>query len=150
MYPVVTMASQGIAGNDSKHNKRDANSGGGPAMRNRRQVPVASRGGHGHSGQQHTGGSMSGSPKPTAPNPAGRGPTPQSFRPDRNNPNKGGGVQVDPRHRGMQRQFGKSGQQGVPSYPHASPKPGRGNLSGRAHRRIAGHFGSAPVTADTE
>src|SRR5882757_4752963 len=140
-YPVVTMHSQGIAGNDDKHNKRDANSGGGPAMRNRKRVPVASRGGHGHSGQQHTGGSMSGSPKPTASNPAGRGSVPNSFHPDRNNPNKGGGVQVDPRHRGMQRQFGTSGQQGaVADYPHSNPKPGAGNMSGRMAKRVAGHF----------
>ena len=160
MYPVVPVASQGIAGNDSRHNKRDANSGGGPAMRNRKRVPIAQRGGHGHSGHQHTAGSASGSPRATAGNPASRGGTPKSFHPDRNNPNQGGGVQTDPRHRGMQRQFGKSGQQGVPTYPHANPQPGKGNTGGRMHKRVAGHFtnktkgagggfGAPPVSLET-
>jgi len=63
-------------------------------------------------------------------------------------------------------QFGKSGQQGVPSYSHANPKPAAGNTSGRSYRLIAGRFkraamgarssqgstgkyGAAPVTANT-
>lgn len=153
MYPVVTASSQGIAGNDSKHNKRDPNKGGGPAFRNRKSISNAQRGGTGHQGQQRTSGSMSGTPKPTASNPAGRGSSPGSMRPDVRNPNRGGGVQTDPRHRGMTRQFGTPGQRGLPSAA-SNPKPGRGNVGGRMHKRIAGHFnnkskfGSMPVTED--
>lgn len=139
MYPVVTAGSQGIAGNDSRHNKRDLNKGGGPAFRNRKSITPAKRGGFGHSGHQHTGGSMSGTPKPTASNPAARGHTPHSFHPDTDNPNRGGGVQVRP-GREMGRQFGMSGQMGVPTIPHANPQPSAGNVSGRMHKRIAGNF----------
>lgn len=140
MYPVVTAGSQGLPGNDSKHNKTDLNRGGGPAFRNRKKVAPKSRGGFGHEGQRvHHRAAMPGG-RSTAPDPASRGSEPGSMRPDTRNPNSGGGVQTRP-GRDMQRQFGKFGKSDVPNdYAHARPQPGPGNTGGRMHRRVAGHF----------
>lgn len=139
MYPVVTAHSQRLEGNDSRHNKLDPNTGGGPTQRTRKMVPPAQRGGFGHQGQRvHVRAPMPGG-RPAAGDPASRGGTPHSFHPNVNNPNKGGAVQVRP-GRDMPRQFGKHGQVGVPSYPHAQPQPSAGNTGGRMHKRVAGHF----------
>lgn len=138
MYPTVTVGSQRLEGNDSRHNKVDPNSGGGPTQRTRKMVPPAQRGGFGHHGQRvHVRASMPGGRGGTG-NPASRGGTPHSFHPETRNPNKGGGVQT--KHMNVQRQFGHHGQVGVPQYPHSRPQPSAGNVAGRAHKRIAGHF----------
>lgn len=148
MYPVVTAHSQGLPGNDSKHNKTDLNRGGGPAFRNRKKVPPVHRGGFGQHGQKRyvkpsMGGGRSGTGNPAdrgSVRPVGR----QSFPSEVRNPNQGGAPQVRDnmdtvRGRGG---FGHSGQQGVPGV-RTNPKPGRGNLGGRMAKRVTGRFNQA-------
>lgn len=140
MQPTLVNTQLGLPGNDSKHNKIDLNRGGGPALRNRKSVPPAKRGGFGHQGQRvHLRAAMPGG-RPGAGNPAGRGSEPRSMRPDTRNPNTGGGVQQAgdrsaPRGGG----FGKPGQVGVPGV-RTNPQPSAGNTGGRMARRVAGHF----------
>lgn len=146
MYPVVTAGSQGLPGNDSRHNKPDPNRGGGPTTRTRKKVAPAQRGGFGQHGQQRfVKTKFTGGGRPGAGNPADRGRVPpvgrQSFPSETRNPNAGGGVQVrDPldtvRGRGG---FGNPGQVGVPGV-RTNPQPSAGNTGGRMAARVTGRF----------
>lgn len=130
-----------IAGNDNRHNLADDNAGGSPrGGKGTKSIPAAQRGGFGHQGRDivaqraSMGGGRSGSG-----NPASRGGSVGNFQPDRRVAGHGGspqGAQRMPNAHG----FGKSGQSGVPSYPHANPKPGPGNIAGRTAKLIAGRF----------
>lgn len=156
MYPVVTVGSQSIPGNDSRHNKVEStNKSGGPSVRTRRMIPPSKRGGSGHSGQRVVNRASMGRGRQASGNPADRAGRVGSDTPDTRNPNGGGGVQTRP-GREMPRQFGKDGKEGVVNdYRHARPKPGAGNTGGRMHKRIAGKFqqkskfGGGPVSLGT-
>jgi len=133
-----------VPGNDSHHNLPDPNRGGG--LRHvPKQIPQAQRGGFGQKGNGPARGTM-GRGRSSSGNPASRdGRNIGSMTPQTRIPGHGGSPQ-----RGnlqVQRQFGKSGQQGVPSYPHADPKPGAGNTSGASYRMIAGRFKRAAMGA---
>lgn len=160
--PTVIAGSQsGIPGNDSRHNKVEpTNKSGGPSIRTRRMIPPANRGGTGHQGRDrtHVKARMGGG-RSTASNPAGRAGAVGSETADTRNPNAGGGVQT--RRLNVQRQFGKSGKDGVVNdYAHSKPGPaGKGNVSGRMSKRVSGHFnnrskkssgafGGGPVSED--
>jgi len=152
--------------NDTRHNLIDVNQGGSPrGGKGTKNIAPASRGGFGHNGRDivaqrsSMGGGRAGSG-----NPASRGGTPSKMRPDTRVPGHGGSPQGAQRFQ-KAHQFGKSGQQNVPTNPHANPKPTAGNTSGRSYRLIAGRFkraamgarptggggkyGGAPVTANT-
>lgn len=157
-----------IDGNDDRHNIADDNGGGSPTLASRKSVPDAHRGGPYQSGQkQYRTTSISGT-RGSAGNPASRGSLPpvgrQSTPSETRVPGHGG----SPQTRGLQvqRQFGKHGQDGVPSYPHSQPQVGAGNVSGRMAKRISGRFNNkskgaksggnvgsygdrAPITANT-
>lgn len=152
-----------IPGNDSRHNQTDPNRGGGPRHMPK-SIPQAQRGGFGQKGNAPARGSMGGGGRATAPNPASRGgQSIGSMQPQARIPGHGGSPQKG--NLQVPRQFGKSGQQGVPTGPHANPKPGAGNTSGASYRMIAGRFkraamgakatgssgkyGSPPVSANT-
>jgi len=144
--PLVIAHSQGLPGNDSKHNKTDLNRGGGPAFRNRKKVPPKHKGGFGQHGQQRFVKAPMGGGRGSSGNPARRGAVPgeargASFTPEQRVPGHGGSVQTrsnipPPANRGG---FGHSGQQGVPGV-RTNPQPDAGNLGGRMAKRIGGRF----------
>lgn len=144
-YPAVTAGRMDIPGNDSKHNKRDLNQGGGPSGR-AASIPHAARGGTSHQGRDrvHVKASMPAG-RGSAGNPASRGATPGSFNPETRNPNRGGGVQT--KKTNIPRQFGKPGQAGVPGGNPTQPPPGAGNTSGKSYQLIAGRFKRAAMGA---
>jgi len=133
-------------GNDTRHNLTDSNKGGSPRPGDRR-VPPAIRGGVGHNGRDivaqraSMGGGRSGSG-----NPATRGRQVTHETAQTRIPGHGGSAQGAERFPAAH-QFGKSGQQGLPSGPHANPKPTAGNTSGRSYRLIAGRFKRAAMGA---
>ncbi len=149
-----------IPGNDTRHNLTDPNKGGSPrGGQGMKKVPIADRGGFEHQGRDRVAvrASMSGGRSGSG-NPASRGgfkgvARGGSFQPEARIPGHGG----SPQERGGQgsgRNFGVSGQQGVPSGKHANPKPGAGNTKGLAYRRIAGRFkraamGAKPTSSDS-
>lgn len=143
-WPAFSSTKGAKIDNDKNHGHPDPNQGGGPSLRNRTMIPPASRGGTGHQGRDRMAAptpSLSG--RGGAGNPADRGGMPsvgrQSFPSESRNPNGGGAPALRPTS--VSRQFGKPGQQGLPSYPHSQPGPaGAGNVGGRTHKRIAGHF----------
>lgn len=141
-YPAMqTPAGSMIAGNDDRHNLPDDNMGGSPrGGKGTKNIPPAQRGGFGHQGRDIVaqrapmGGGRSGSG-----NPAGRGGIIGNMQPDKRVAGHGGSPQGAQRMASAH-QFGQSGQRNVPSYPHANPKPGPGNLAGRSAKLIAGRF----------
>ena len=167
MKPMFQPFKMDVPGNDSRHNLKDDNQGGSPrGGTGAKRVPMAQRGGFQQQGRDKVyqraqmGRDRSGSGNPASRGGASIG----SMQPHTRIPGHGG----SPQHRGgagTGRNFGRSGQQGVPSYSHASPQPGRGNTSGTTYRQISGRFtrkamgarptgdagkyGSAPVTTNT-
>jgi hypothetical protein len=152
-WPAMMVPKGSLLHNDDSHNFTDPNQGGGPAapvQRNSLRVPDSQKGGMGMSGRPVRGPMPSLAGRGGTGNPASRGSvTPvgrQSFPSEVRNPGHGGSVQTrnplgaPPAHRGG---FGRSGQQGVPSYPHANPQPKAGNLASRMSQRISGHFNNA-------
>ncbi len=139
MYPAIAGSSASIDGNDSRHNKPDYRQGGGPTVRTRKKVAPAQRGGMGHSGQKVAMHAQMPAGRSGSGNPASRGGTPHAMHPEMRVPGHGGSPQMS-KGMNVKHQFGKSGQSGVPSYPHANPQPGRGNMSGKMSKRINMHF----------
>ena len=137
-----------VPGNDSKHNKLDPNSGGGP-RHNPAHIPPAKRGGTGHNGRDISPrASMSGGRSGSG-NPASRAGSVGSFDPEANIGGHGGSPAG--KSAGLRSNvgggFGQSGQRGVPSGSHADPQPGQGNTSGRSYQMIAGRFKRAAMGA---
>lgn len=157
--------------NEGSHNFTDPNSGGGPGgtlKHNVKRVPDAHKGGPYQPGQKQYASTSIRGTKGSTGNPASRGGMPsvgrQSFPSETRVPGHGG----SPQHRGgtgMARQFGSSGQVGVPGV-RTNPKPGVGNVGGRMAKRITGRFNNsskgkratgtvgsygdrAPITANT-
>lgn len=135
-----------IPGNDSKHNFADPNGGGGPRQLQKR-IPPNQKGGFGHNGRDivaqraSMGGGRSGSG-----NPASRAGSVGSFQPDASISGHGGSPQTRG-GAGTGRNFGNSGQSGVPTGPASNPQPGAGNTSGKSYRMIAGRFKRAAMGA---
>src|SRR5450432_499948 len=133
-YPAMqTPAGSMIGGNDSRHNKTDPNQGGSPlGGKGTKSIPPAQRGGFAHNGRDIVAqrASMSGGRSGSG-NPASRGGSVGNFQPDKRVAGHGGSPQGAQRMQSAN-QFGKSGQRNVPSYPHANPKPGPGNIAGTA------------------
>jgi hypothetical protein len=135
-------------GNDSRHNLTDDNHGGSPRGGfGTKKVAPAQRGGFGHNGRdivaqraKMTGG-RSGSG-----NPASRGGSVQHETAQTQVRGHGGSPQGASRM-ATAHQFGKSGQQGVPTGRAANPQPSSGNTSGRSYRLIAGRFKRAAMGA---
>lgn len=154
-YPVTSGPAGSVLHNDDSHGFPDPNGGGGPNPTSNR-IPPNRRGGTGHPGQRPTPRVGMGGGRGSSGNPASRGGTPVHMRPNTRVPGHGGSPQTRP-GRNMPRNFGSSGQKNVPSYPHANPTPGAGNLAGRMAKRIAGNFtqktkgkfGAPPVSLAT-
>ena len=170
-WPAFAHAKGAKLDNEKSHGHRDPNGGGGPAapvMRNEKRIPDASRGGPYQSGQrQYASTSIHGGRGGTG-NPADRGSMPsvgrQSFPSETRNPNGGGGVQersnFGPVRGGG---FGTQGTAGLPGARPTNPKPGAGNVGGRAFKKISrgfrdkasgggniGQYGDrAPITSNT-
>lgn len=169
-YPAIgPKGALGIPGNDSRHNLRDPNMGGGPQGMNRngKQVPINQRGGMGQHGQRPYVRASMGGGRATAGNPAHRGGTPGSFHAEQRISGHGGSPQMDQGAIAWQGRggFTADGQKGLPSGSHSDPPMMAGNTSGRSHQLIAGRFnrkamgakatgdsgkyGSPPVTSNT-
>ena len=136
-----------VPGNDSRHNLTDDNSGGSPRNVGK-NIPGPQRGGFGQNGRDKItiragmSGARSGSGNPASRGGANIG----SMRPEARIPGHGG----SPQHKGgagSGRNFGVSGQKGLPSGRHANPQPGAGNTSGTSFRMIAGRFKRAAMGA---
>lgn len=165
-YPLFPKDMIDVPGNDSRHNLTDDNRGGSPRNVGK-NIPTPQRGGFGQNGRDKvTGGTGMSGGRSGSGNPASRGGTRiGSMQPETRIPGHGG----SPQHKGgagSGRNFGVSGQQGVPSGRHSDPRPGAGNTSGTSYRMIAGRFkraamgakptsgsdgkyGGSPVTANT-
>lgn len=139
---------------------KDPNQGGGPGSATG-GASIPQRGGAGASPRQPTRTRAARGKAPKG-NPASRGGSPVHMSPHSRVPGHGG----SPQHRGGHgtgKNFGNSGQSGVPSYPHSNPQPGAGNTSGQASKMISGRFkrsamkvggggggyGGSPVSLDT-
>ena len=147
-WPAMTQAKGAKLDNDAHHNFEDPNGGGGsaaPVVRNSLRVSTNHRGGFGSRGTARVPRtSLSG--RGGTGNPANRGGFQSegrnSFTPEARVPGHGGSPQVRDNMNNVSGRggFGNSGQRNVPSYTHANPSPGAGNLSGRMAARIAKHF----------
>lgn len=157
-----------VPGNDSRHDLPDSNRGGSPrGGAGTKHVSTAQRGGFQAAVRQP---STSLAGRGGSGNPASRGGFKGQARGGAMKPEaRIGGHGGSPQERGgagSGRNFGVSGQTGVPTGRASNPQPGAGNTSGTAYRRIAGRFqrkamgaqptesnsgkyGSAPVTANT-
>lgn len=145
-WPALTVPKGAkIDGNDDRHNLSDDNGGGSPTLASRKTVSDAHRGGPYQSGQrQYATTSISGT-RGSSGSPASRGSLPQVGRQSTPSetrvPGHGGSPQVRPMT--VKRQFGKNGQDGLPSYPHSQPQPGVGNTGGKMAKRITGRFNNS-------
>lgn len=116
---------------------KDPNQGGGPGSATG-GASIQQRGSSGAVPRQPTR-TRASRGKPSRGNPASRGGSPVHMTPHSRIPKHGG----SPQHRGGSgsgANFGRSGQSGVPSYPHANPQPGVGNVGGQTSKMISGRF----------
>ena len=144
-FPAI--AERAINGNDDRHNLPDSNAGGSPrGGKGTLPIAPAQRGGFGQQGQRKTVNASMGGGRSGAGNPASRGGSAiGSMQPHARVPGHGGSPQKG--NLNVERQFGKSGQSGVPGGNPTQPPPGAGNTSGRSYRLIAGRFKRAAMGA---